>query len=73
MQSSGDALKNFAKFKGKSQSLLLNNIKGLSPSILLKQEVAQVFSCKIFEFIKNDFFTDYLRATASAGLKMMIT
>ena len=52
-------LRNFVKFTGKHlcQSLFFNKVAGLRPATLLKKEtLAQVFSCKFYEISKNNFF-----------------
>ena len=58
-----DVLKNFAKFTGKHlyQSLFFNKVADLRPVTLLKKKaLAQVFSCKFCEILKNTFFTEHL-------------
>ena len=63
-----DILRNFTKFTGKHlcQSLFFNKVAGLRPETLLKKEtLAQVFSCKFCQISKNAFFTEYLWMTAS--------
>ena len=37
-------------------------------NFIKKETLAQVFSCEFFEISKNNFFTEHLRATASASL-----
>ena len=56
-------LRNFAKFEGKHlcQGLFLSKVGGL-----LKESLAQVFSCEFCEISKNIFFTENLRTTTSA-------
>ena len=56
-------LRNFAKFTGKHlcQSLFFNKV-----AVIKKEVLAQVFSCDFCEISKNTFFTEHLRATASA-------
>ena len=39
--------------------------QGLKPATLLKQSLAQVFSCEFCGIFKNTFFAEYLRATDS--------
>ena len=34
-------------------------------TLLKKETLAQVFSCKFFEISRNNFFTEHLRTTAS--------
>ena len=53
-------LKNLVKFTGKylCQSLFFNKVAGLSLQLLLKQTLAQVFSCEFYEMFKNNFFTE---------------
>ena len=48
-------LRNFAKFIGThlSQILFFNKVTGLRPSTLLKETLAQVFSCEFCEISKN--------------------
>ena len=50
--------KNFAKFTRKHlcQSLFFNKVVGQRPTTLLKETMAQVFSCESFEFFQNTFF-----------------
>ena len=36
-----------------------------SCNFMKKETMAQVFSCELCEFSKNNFFTEHLRATAS--------
>ena len=51
-------LRNFAKFAGKHlyRGLFLNKVAGLRPATLLKREIlAHVFSCKFCENYKNTF------------------
>ena len=38
----------------------------LSPEALLKKISVQVYSCEDFKLLKNTFFTEHLRMTASA-------
>ena len=57
-------LKIFSKLTGKHQcrSLAFNKVVGLRPATVLKKEtVAQVFSCKFCEIFMNNFFTDDLQ------------
>ena len=52
-------LRNFAKFTGKyiCQRLFFNKVAALRPATLLKKEsLAQMFSCKFCEISKNTFF-----------------
>ena len=60
-------IRNFAKLTGKHlcQSLLFNKVAGLRPATLLKEALAQVFSCQFCEISKNTFFTEHLWTTAS--------
>ena len=53
-------LKNFTKFTGKHlcQGLFFNKVA--------KKTQAQVFSCEFCEISENTFFTEHLRAAASA-------
>ena len=63
-----NVLRNFAKFTGKRlfQSLFFNKVAGLKPVTLLKkQTLAQVFSCKFCEISKNTYFTKHLQEAAS--------
>ena len=55
------------KIYGKNlcQSLFFNKFAGLRAATLLKETLAQVFSCEFCEISKNNFFTEHLRATAS--------
>ena len=66
-------LKNFAKFTWKhlSQSLFL--IKLQACNFIKKDTLSQVFSCEFSVIFKNIFFTEYLRATASASRKMFLS
>ena len=50
-------LRNFIKFTGKHlcQSLFFNEVKGLRPVTLLKETLAQVFSCEFHGISKNTF------------------
>ena len=56
-------LRNFSKFEGKHlcQGLFLSKVGDL-----LKESLAQVFSCEFCEISKNIFFTENLRTTTSA-------
>ena len=58
-----DVLKNFTKFTRKHlcRSLFTYNVAGLSPATLIKESLRH-------RCIKNHFFTEYLRATASVHL-----
>ena len=47
------------------QRLFFNKVAGLRTATLLKESLAQMFSCEFCEISKNTFFTEYLRATAS--------
>ena len=60
-------LKNFANLTGKHlcHNKFLNKAEGLRPATLLKETLAQVFSCEFYGIFKNTFFTEHLRATAS--------
>ena len=51
-------LKNFVKVTRKllCQRLSFNKVAGLSAATLLKESLAQVFSCKICEISQNTFF-----------------
>ena len=51
-------LRNFAKFTENTCAWACNFIK--------KETLAQVLSCEFCEISKNTFFTEHLRATASA-------
>ena len=59
--------KNFAKFTGKHcVSLFLNKVPGLKACNFIKKEtLAQVFSCEFCETLKNTFFMEHFRTTAS--------
>ena len=50
-------LKNFTKFTAKDlrQSLFLNKVTGLRPATLLRETLAQVFSCEFCEISKNTY------------------
>ena len=63
-------LRNFIKFTVKllCQSLF-NKSAGLGLQLIKKETLAQVFPCEFCEISKNIFFTEHLRATASAFLK----
>ena len=50
------------------QSLLFNKVAGLQ--LYWKNTLAQLFSYDICEIFRNKFFTEYLRATASAYANM---
>ena len=47
------------------QRLFFNKVAGLRTATLLKECLAQMFSCEFCEISKNTFFTEYLRTTAS--------
>ena len=56
-----EKVKNFAKFTWKHlcQSLFFNKVAGLRPqacNFIKKETLAQVFSCKFCEILKNTFF-----------------
>ena len=57
----------FAKFARRHlcQSLFFNKVAGLKPSTLLKNTLAQVFSCEFCEIFKNIIFAEHLCTTAS--------
>ena len=65
-------LKSFAKLTGKHlRRGLIFKVAGFQLSacnFIEKFTPAQVFFCKFVEFLRTLFFTDYLRATASADL-----
>ena len=63
-------LRNFEKFTGKHlcQSLFL--IK-LACNFVMKEALAQVFSCEFCEISKNTFFTEHLWETASDVTSLM--
>ena len=42
------------------------------PSTLIKQALAQVFSCEFCETFKNTFFTEHLWTTASERSESLI-
>lgn len=52
------ALKNLADFSEKN--------KGLQLSSLFKKRLRHMFFCQFYENLKNMFFTEHLRSTASA-------
>ena len=57
-------LRNFIKFieKHLCQRLFCSEVTGLRPATLLKKEtLAQLFSCKFCKIFKNTFFTEHLR------------
>ena len=56
-------LKNFTKFTGRQlhQSLFLNKVA----TLLKKETVERMFSFEFCEIVKNTYFTEHLRATAS--------
>ena len=56
-----DALRNFAKFKGKQLCRGHFLIK-----ISIKKTQAEVLSCEFCEILKNNLFTEHLRVTAFA-------
>ena len=62
-------LRNFAKFTEKQLSKACNNC--LRPATLLKETLAQVFSCEFCEISKNTFFTEHLWATASVKINIL--
>ena len=68
-------LRNFAKFTGKQlcQSLFLNKVAGLRPATLLKNTLAQVFSCEYCEIYKTTFFhrTPLVAASAQSHIVAM--
>ena len=61
-------LKTFAKFTGKHlcQNLFLNRVTGLRPATLLKRDSGAGAFLRFCEISMNIFFTEHLRATASA-------
>ena len=63
-------LRNFAKFTGKTlcHNLFLNKVAGLRPATLLKRRLWH----RRFP-VKNTFFTEHLRTTASADWKVKCT
>ena len=60
-------LRNSGKFTGKHlcQSLIFNKVRPEAWNFI-KKRLAQVFSCEFCKICKNTFFTEHLRATASA-------
>ena len=60
-------LRYFAKFIGKNQcqSLFFNKVAGLKSATLLKETLAQMFSCEFCKIFRNTFCTEDLWATAS--------
>ena len=62
-----DILRNFAKFTGKHpcQRLFFNEVAGLRAATLLKEALAQVFSCEFCEISKKNLFTEHFWVTAS--------
>ena len=65
------ALKNFAKFTGKHlcQGLLFDRVASLMHATLLKKEtLEQVFSCRFCEFFKNIFLKEHLLETAFVSI-----
>ena len=58
-------LRNFAKFTGKPlhHSLFLNKVADLN--CIMKETLAQVFSCEFCKYSKNTFFTEHLGTTVS--------
>ena len=50
--------RNFAKFTGKHlcQRFFFNKVAGLACNFIIKESLAQVFSCKFCEISKNTFF-----------------
>ena len=61
------AFRNFPKFTGKHlcQSLFFNKVAGGAFHFIKKEALAQVFSCELCEFSKNNFFTKHVWATSS--------
>ena len=55
-------LRNLTKFTGKQlyQCLFFNKVAGLRPATLLKESLAQVFSCEFCEISKDTFFIEHL-------------
>ena len=60
-------LRNFAKFTGKElcHNLFFNKVAGLRPATLLKKRLWHRCFRVNCEILKNTFFTEHLRATAS--------
>ena len=60
-------LKNFAIFTGKHLcwTLFLIELKARRSATLLKETPTQVFSVNILKFIKNTYFEEHMRNTAS--------
>ena len=46
-------------------------IKAFRPATLLKETAAQMFSCEICAFFKNNYFEKHLRTTASKHSKQI--
>ena len=67
-------LRNFAKFTGKHlyQSLFLNKVAGLRPATLLKEALAQAFSCEFCEISKNTFSYRTLPGGASDAMQNLV-
>ena len=65
--------RNFTKFIGKHlcQSLLFNKVSGLRTATLLKRRLRhRCFPVNLAKFLKNTFFTEHLRTTASDSSAM---
>ena len=58
----GGVLKNFANFTGKHLcwSLFFTKLQAFRPATLLKKTPTQVFSCEIWEILKNTYFEKHL-------------
>ena len=57
------ARKNLAKFTGQHlcQSLFFSKVAGINHATLLKQTLAQMFSCEFCRIFNNTFFIEHLR------------
>ena len=67
-------LKNFAKFTRKhlGQSLFLNKVAGAACNFIIKETLAQAFSCEFCEIFKNTFFYRTPPVAASDNLKLLL-
>ena len=67
-------LKNFAKFTRKhlGQSLFLNKVAGAACNVIIKETLAQAFSCEFCEIFKNTFFYRTPPVAASDNLKLLL-
>ena len=66
-------LRNFAKFTGKHlcQSLFFNKVAALRlATLLIKETLAQVFSCEFCEISNNTFFTEYSGRLLLKGINL---